>query len=107
MLMILILEELLLLGLLFLGGRNVLSNLLVVGGAVECDLLLLLFLLGTMQQSNLSLLIQLHLLSHMLLGGRLHVASSLIHDVTGLLARLLNLLEGSRLLLLEQADAVR
>ena len=60
-----------------------------------------------MQKSNLRLLIQLHLLSHLLFSRGLHVASSLVDNVAGLLARLLNLLEGSRLFLFEQADAVR
>ena len=107
MLMILIMMQFLLLHLLFLGGRNVLSNLLIVGSSVESDLLLLLFLLSAMQKSDLGLLVQLHLLSHLLLGSCLHVASSLIDNITGLLARLLDLLEGSRLFLLEQADTVR
>lgn len=107
MLMILIMMKLLLLHFFFFGVRNVLSNLFIVGGSVECDLLLLLFLLSAMQESDLGLLVQFHLQSHLLLSGRLHVTSSLIDNITSLLARLLNLLESSRLLLLEQANTVR
>lgn len=46
------------------------------------------------------------MLAHLLLSGLLHVTSALIHNVASLLARLLDLLEGTALLLLEQADTV-
>ena len=73
---------------------------------VVLDLGLLLFALGLVHQSDLDLLVELHLLAHLLLGLVLHVAATLVDDVTGLLAGLLNLFESTAFLLLQQIDAV-
>lgn len=60
-----------------------------------------------MQQRYLRLLIQLHLLPELLLTLVLHIPPSLIHNVPSLLPSLINLLESSTLLSLQQRDSVR
>ena len=73
---------------------------------VVLDLGLLFFALSLVHQSDLDLLVELHLLAHLLLGLGLHVAATLVDDVTCLLAGLLDLFERTAFLLLQQVDAV-
>ena len=59
-----------------------------------------------MQESYLRFLIHFHLVPELLLVLMLHVTSSLVHDVACLLSRLLDLLEGTVLLLLQQLNTI-
>ena len=102
MLIILVVEKLLLMCLFFLSRRDFLQDLLLVSVSIVIDLGLLLFLLSFVQQSDLNFLVQFHLLSHLLFGGRFHVPSTLIHNVTSLLTSLINFFECSVFFLLKK-----
>ena len=59
-----------------------------------------------MQKSYLCLLIHFHLVPELFLTLVFHVTSTLVHDITCLLPRLLNLLEGTVLLLLKELNTI-
>jgi len=59
-----------------------------------------------MQESYLRLFIHFHLVPELFLVLMLHVASTLVHDVARLLPRLLNFLESTVLLLLQQLNTI-
>lgn len=106
MLVVLMVEELFLLHLLFFGVVHILLDFLAVGSFIVHDLLLLLLFLRLMQQCYLSLLVQFHLVAKLLLALCFHIPSALIEYFARPLASCLDLLEGARLLTLEQLDAI-
>lgn len=72
---------------------DILLHFLAVRPFVDHDLLSLLLLLRLMQQSYLRLLVHFHLQPHVLVLRRLHVASTLVYYIAGLLPGLFDLSE--------------
>ena len=71
------------------------ADVVVVSLLIVHDLSLLLLPLGLVEQGDLYFLVKFHLLTHLLLGLLLHVASALVDDVSRLLPRLLNLFKST------------
>ena len=76
-----------------LGKIDILLYFLAVRPLVDQDLLSLLLLLRLMQQRYLRLLVHFHLKPHVLVLRRLHVASTLVYYIAGLLPGLFDLSE--------------
>lgn len=94
-LVVLIVEQVLRHLLFFFRLAHVLADVVVVSLLIVHDLSLLLLPLGLVEQGDLYFLVEFHLLTHLLLGLLLHVASALVHDVSRLLPRLLDLFKST------------